>query len=154
VGLPSDELLRQLAGQYLHPRLNLEEELARFRQALVQPAIREALSRKPYVPLEPELFHDHPLAHREQQVLTHGIIDRLVILKENGKVVAADVLDFKTDQVPKNDPQALNELGRYYEPQLAAYRRAVEQAFGLNPNVITARMLFLEAGEERRLTSK
>ncbi len=149
--LPSDEELKKLAGQFLHPRLKLDEEITRFHQALDQPAIRETLSRKQYGPLEPELFHDHPIAHREHQVLMYGNIDRLVILKQDGQVVGADVLDFKTDRIPHSDPTALNQLGRYYEPQLAAYCRAVKDAFDLTQKAVSARILFLEAGEEWRL---
>jgi ATP-dependent helicase/nuclease subunit A len=149
--LPSDECVRQLAGQFLHPRLNLEEELTRFREALAQPAVGQALSREQYGPRELELDHNFPIAHRHNQVLMPGFIDRLVLMKQNGQVVAADVIDFKTEQVPRNDPQILNHLGQYYEPQLSAYREAIRQAFSLSQTAVSARLLFLDAGADWRL---
>jgi ATP-dependent helicase/nuclease subunit A len=144
--LPSEDTLQRLAGQFLHPRLKLEEEMAQFRRALNQPAIRNALSREQYRPMELELYHEYPFAYRQQQVLTQGIIDRLVLRKQTGKVISADILDFKTNRLPKNDPQTLLKFSQYHEPQLTAYREAIQQAFGLTPNAVSARLLFLDAG--------
>jgi ATP-dependent exoDNAse (exonuclease V) beta subunit len=149
-GGPSDQRLTQLAGQFLHPRLKLADEINRFRQALDKPAIREVLSRTQYGLRDLELHHDHPIAYREHHVLTRGVIDRLVILRQNGKVTGADILAFKTDPFAEHDSKSANNLGRYYEPQLAAYGRAVQEVFGLSPSAITARILFLEAGQEWR----
>ena len=147
-GLPSDGALRQLAGQFLHPRLNLEQEIAAFRQALGQPAIRNALSRPQYEQAELELHHDYPIAYRDNDRLTHGIIDRLVLIKQNGQVTAADVIDFKTERVPRDDPRAVGLLGEYYEPQLAAYRAAIRQGFSLSQSSVGGRILFLDAGAD------
>ncbi len=149
--LPDESKLKRLAGQFLHPRLKLEEEIARFRQAIKQPAIRTAISRAQYGPMELELHHEYPFAHRQNQILTQGIIDRLVLLKANGETVAADVLDFKTDHLPKHDPEAFHQRGQFYEPQLEAYREAIQQAFSLNRSAVSARLLFLDAGKEWRL---
>ena len=103
-----------------------------------------------YAPSEPELRHDYPIAYRDQHVLTEGRIDRLVLLKQNGKIVAADILDFKTDRFAPDDGNSLNKLCRYYEPQLLAYRRAIQEAYGLSQRDITASLLFLETGQEWR----
>src|SRR5690606_34650339 len=116
--------LQQLAGQFLHPRLKLNEQIAQFRKVLAQPAVRESLTRGHYanpsqslgLPAslfsdagspELELHHNYPIAYRENHVLTHGYLDRLVLLRQNGKVVAADILDFKTDQFSQGDSQTL-----------------------------------------------
>jgi ATP-dependent exoDNAse (exonuclease V) beta subunit len=135
----------------LHPRLDLAEEITRFQTVLAQPAIRDALSRKQYAGFEPELHHDHPIAHRDHHILMQGRIDRLVLLKQNGDIVGADILDFKTDRLSSNDDKAFDHLAQYYEPQLEAYRRAVQDVYGLSQAAVEARMLFLEAGREWRL---
>lgn len=149
--LPSDEQLKQLAGQFLHPRLKLEVELTRFREALIQPVIRDALSRKQYAAYEPELHHDFPVAHREHHVLTAGRIDRLVLFKQHGQVIGADIVDFKTDRFAPNDGNTYKRLGHYYEPQLVAYRRAVQEIFALKQPYVMARLLFFEVGHEWQL---
>jgi ATP-dependent exoDNAse (exonuclease V) beta subunit len=144
---PSAETLRQLAGQFLHPRLKLEEELTRFEQVINQPAIRQALSRNQYGTAELEIHQEYPIADQYGQ----GIIDRLVLSKHNGEVMAADILDFKTDRLARQDQKAVQQLGKYYQPQLEAYRAAIEQAFSLEPAAVSARLLFLESGDEWRL---
>jgi ATP-dependent exoDNAse (exonuclease V) beta subunit len=148
--LPSDETLRRLAGPFLHPRLNLEEEIHRFREALALPALRQALSRPQYGPRELELYHNFPIAHRQHRVLMPGFIDRLVLLKQDGQVIAADVIDFKTEPLPRNDPQIVNQRGEYYEPQLSAYREAIQETHSLSQTAVGARLLFLDAGAEWR----
>jgi ATP-dependent exoDNAse (exonuclease V) beta subunit len=163
--IPNEETLGKLAGQFLHPRLKLEEEMTRFQQAVNQPAIREALSRVQYADpsanlgmlaslfptagaMELELHHEYPIIHRQNQVLRQGNIDRLVLIMQNGQVIAADILDFKTDPLPKHDSQALNQLGQHYQPQLKAYREAIQQAFSLSRTAVHARLLFLDVGAD------
>lgn len=163
-GIPAEETLKQLAGQFLHPRLKLPEQIAQFRTALAQPAIQEILSQKHYAdPVqslglpssvfpktqtpELELHHEYPIAIRENHVLTHGYLDRLVLMLQGATVVAADILDFKTDQFPEKDSQALSRLGNYYQPQLAAYRDAIRKAFSLPPSAVHACCVFLHTGQ-------
>lgn len=59
-------------------------------------------------------------------------------------LLAADILDFKTDSVEAGP--AIAERAACYRPQLEAYRRAVAQVFMLDPKRITARLLFAEPG--------
>ena len=59
-------------------------------------------------------------------------------------VIAADILDFKTDAVEPGE--AVDLRVEYYRPQLEAYRRAVGEVFRLDPRKISARLLFVEPG--------
>ncbi len=154
-GPPDDETLKQLAGQFLHPRLNLDQEIEHFGKALIQPAVRQILSRESYTshsmssgPVALELHHEYPTAYRHNNLLTHGIIDRLVLIVQDGHVVGADAIDFKTDHIDKNASKALGELGEFYQPQLLAYRTAIQHQFSLNPKSVQTRLLFIEAGLE------
>ncbi len=154
-GPPDDETLKQLAGQFLHPRLNLDQEIARFRKALRQPVVRQIFSRETYTshsksagPIALELYHEYPIAYRHNNLLTHGIIDRLVLIIEDSQVVGAEVIDFKTDHIDKNVSETLIQLGEFYKPQLAAYRLAIQHQYSLNAKSVQARLLFIEAGLE------
>ena len=80
-----------------------------------------------------------------------GVIDRLVIWSRGGKPIAAEVIDFKFDGVGSdrdNGEQArlIDEKTAFYSPQLADYRRAVAQLFGLAPPCITADLVFMRPG--------
>ena len=75
-----------------------------------------------------------------------GSFDRLLLFREGAKVVAADILDFKTDRVA--DPAGIQERVSIYEPQIEEYRRAAATLFGLAPaGACRARLLFVEPGE-------
>jgi ATP-dependent exoDNAse (exonuclease V) beta subunit len=80
-----------------------------------------------------------------------GVIDRLVVWSRGGRPVAAEVIDFKFDGVgsdkhPAEQARVITEKTTFYAPQLADYRRAVGQLFGLAPHVITADLVFMRAG--------
>ena len=70
-------------------------------------------------------------AVREGDVLVSGSLDRLVTWQAaDGRVLAADVIDFKTDRA--SDESQLDERVEFYRPQVLAYRRAVERLYGLD----------------------
>lgn len=60
-------------------------------------------------------------------------------------LVAAEVLDFKTDAIPAGDPQAIEQIVARYRPQLSAYRQAVAGIYGLPPERIITRLMLVEA---------
>jgi ATP-dependent exoDNAse (exonuclease V) beta subunit len=68
--------------------------------------------------------------------ILEGFID-LVFREDDGSLV---ILDYKTDAIPAG---ALESRVKYYAPQLAAYRSALEAASG---KPTTARLLFLHPG--------
>jgi ATP-dependent helicase/nuclease subunit A len=97
------------------------------------------------------VLREVPFVHRAEGALMQGIIDRLVLLHEGDTPVGAEILDFKTDAVAAGDDAALEERVAHYRPQLEAYRRAVVAGYGLPPERITARLLFLEVGAVREV---
>jgi ATP-dependent helicase/nuclease subunit A len=60
------------------------------------------------------------------------------------KLLAADILDFKTDAV--ETAAQIAERASYYRPQLQAYRQAAAALTGLASDRISARLLFVEPG--------
>jgi ATP-dependent helicase/nuclease subunit A len=78
--------------------------------------------------------------------LLTGFIDRLVLLEDAGQVVAAEIIDFKTDPFDAQDPQQLAAKIAFYAPQMRAYRRAVSHMTNCPPERIIASLLFVEAG--------
>jgi ATP-dependent exoDNAse (exonuclease V) beta subunit len=114
------------------------------------PDMREALSRNTYPPgarVEREL----PFLHRLPEGILQGYIDRLVLSEEAGRVVSAEVLDFKTDQIDESDAQALEDRVAYYRPQIDAYRAAVAGRYGLGMEQVTGKLLFLRLGLVRKV---
>lgn len=68
-----------------------------------------------------EVQNDLPAEFSSERVLVQGVID--CIFLENGKLV---LVDYKTDRT--KDEDALKER---YKKQLAVYKRAAEEMFGL-----------------------
>ena len=86
---------------------------------------------------------------RDEGRLLSGIIDRLVLLYDQDRLVAADILDYKTDSVDPQDIEKLDGLVAHYQPQLEAYRKAVAKMYRLSTVSIVARLLFVSAGVVR-----
>jgi ATP-dependent exoDNAse (exonuclease V) beta subunit len=100
-------------------------------------------SKEPY---ELTAFRERSFAIRRDQEILTGSIDRLVVLARQGRPLAADIIDFKTDEIAPGDAQALQSKIDFYTPQLQAYRQAVRQMFGLPEQSIVARLAFLSLG--------
>ena len=84
----------------------------------------------------------------ENAELMEGIVDRLVLIYENNTLVAADVIDFKTDTVA---PHEIAQKVDFYAPQLEAYRVAVGSQFGLELDRISTRLAFVSTGDVVKL---
>lgn len=72
-----------------------------------------------------------------------GSIDRLVVARQDGRAVAAEIIDYKTGGRTVD----LAERSAHYGAQLRAYRAAVAEQFGLPPQAIVTRLVFVERGE-------
>ncbi len=79
--------------------------------------------------------------------MVHGIIDRLVLFCQGDRVLAADILDFKSDTLSVGDAASMQEAIAQYQPQMAMYRQAIARQFGLDVSQIAALLLFLQLGE-------
>ena len=77
------------------------------------------------------LLREQPFDWIDGGVWTSGVVDRLHLHREDGRVIAADILDFKSDAVANGD-----ELHEKYSGQMLAYREAVAAITGLAPAAI------------------
>ena len=72
----------------------------------------------------------------------------MLVLK-NGKVIAAEIIDFKTDQQPSKGSKKewIDLQVSQYSPQLNVYAEVVAKQFKLNANQIRKKLVLLDAGE-------
>jgi ATP-dependent helicase/nuclease subunit A len=166
--LPSDEELRRIActvaTRLVTDRPMCHKLIGDFRRHISQPGIAALLSRPFYdqasqlgfadpsaacwkpAEITLEVLPERKFAIRDSGQILSGSIDRLVLIRRGGKLIAADVIDFKTDTLPPKDPHALASKTAFYQPQVAAYRRAVAKLYALKERQIAARLAFLSAG--------
>ncbi len=120
-----------------------------FKKILKRPMLRSLLSRQQY---QGDLFeswqdmivqNERPFAVRLDDRILSGFVDRLVVLKRNSQVAAADVIDFKTDELQAGDHMAIQARTDIYRPQLAAYRDAVARMLDLPPDRVSARLMYV-----------
>ncbi|MBW3543719.1 MAG: PD-(D/E)XK nuclease family protein, partial [Planctomycetes bacterium] len=93
-----------------------------------------------------EVFTERGFAIREGSRVVKGSIDRLVLMYAGNELLAADIIDFKTDALPAGNDKALDERVEHYRGQLEAYIPAVQQVYGLERDRISARLLMLSDG--------
>ena len=163
--LPDEQMLRQVAVELRRSEaspLDIERELAAFHAMLQQPDVAGALSQaaydapaklgfcnsvcdalssgKPHLVVE----NERTFAVRNDSQLLSGSIDRIVWIYAGQQLVAADILDFKTDLA--EDDEAVNKKREYYRPQLESYRDAVCRMSGLTAEQVIARLVFVGRG--------
>ena len=90
---------------------------------------------------------EYDFATLMEDELWRGAIDRLVWVRQGGQLKAADIIDFKTDQVVDQDGSLLKERVAHYRPQLEAYRRAISKMTRLPESRISTRLWFVQANE-------
>lgn len=159
-----NDALREIARQSGAVNEEIEAFLPQFHGMLKVPAIRAAMSQETY--LRPEglgfasnlareisepgvqwmVWRERGFAIRDGNHILNGNIDRVVLYCRGDKFLAADVLDFKTDNVPADNQPAIEERVLHYQPQLAAYRRALSRLTGLPLEKIKSRLLLLGPG--------
>jgi ATP-dependent exoDNAse (exonuclease V) beta subunit len=94
-----------------------------------------------------ELHREQSFAVRLDDAIVQGSFDRLLLFRHADKVLAIDILDFKTDRV--DDPEQLARRIEFYRPQLEEYRRAAAKQYQLDAGRVAARLLFVSQGELR-----
>ena len=164
---PDRGKLQELGQSAILIGLDLSSLIEEFEQALQRPATRALLTRATYdqpastpadgaVHWRPGLaqprwrvWRERPFALREGDTILNGKIDRLVVLYDGNRPVAADLIDFKTDSVAAEEPQAIDARVIHYRPQLEAYRQAAARLLRLDLAQVSARLAFVEAGVVR-----
>lgn len=148
-GLPDEDVLRARARS-VAPTMTPEdvgELLTLFRSWMEHDPVRRALSRSAY-PDAPDatlrVEQELPFVRRVGDEIQEGIIDRLVLVERQGRVVEAEVLDFKTDRISGGGQEALEARVEHYRPQIQAYCAWVRETFGLEAAHVRGSLLFLE----------
>jgi len=116
--------------------------VAEFRRWIAQPATRGLLT---HPEADVEVWRERPFSlllpdEAGNEVLWTGAFDRVVLRREGGRVVDADIVDFKTDRV---DEAALAARVEAYRPQMEAYRRVLARMTELSAARIRLRLAFL-----------
>ncbi|MDC0308571.1 hypothetical protein OAL44_05470, partial [Planctomycetaceae bacterium] len=75
--------------------------------------------------------------------------DRVVLYQQDGKVIAADVIDYKTDSASSTED--IERLKTIYRPQLEKYGRAMQTLYELDEDRVVIRLGLISAREFCRL---
>ena len=84
------------------------------------------------------------VARGDATELVEGVVDRLILVYEDDVLVAADVIDFKSDAIGQHE---LAAKVANYSPQLSAYREAISESLGLPVASISTRLAFISTGD-------
>ena len=157
---PADQQLLEAAVRLQIPEETAVLLLPEFRRLLQTESVRRTFERETggaaavFEPWRAQLAsgaaqlvvdRERPFVLLERSQLIRGTIDRLVQLKVDGRIVAADIVDFKTDRVSGDVPEWIEGRVDYYGSQLQEYRRAAARICRLDPAHVQARLLLLQA---------
>ena len=96
------------------------------------------------------MLNEYRLAISIDSSLVSASIDRLVLIYVAGKIVAAEIVDFKSEHVAASDVDSRAEAHR---PQLDAYRDAVSLAFDLPADRIKQTVVFVQVDHVQTLAA-
>ncbi|MBQ6828719.1 MAG: hypothetical protein IJO46_11970, partial [Thermoguttaceae bacterium] len=183
-GKPDANLLRERLKALGLDAADVRRTLERFDEICETPFVQKLLSRASYnvcqsslpnddaassaVSLLPEIksptweiFQERPFSFLSRDGrLWRGSIDRLVLLRDGGRVVGADVIDFKTDRLtlqrvtssalpplePRFPPLPDAETLSAYRRQLEVYGAVVADWYSLPLERISLRLAFVSEG--------
>jgi len=156
--LPSDAELKRLTRQFSLSEGAFQQHLQQFKEMLQRPGISALCSLSGYAGRRQELAaqHGRKLAEITMEVRTelsfvqqigpgelmNGSIDRLVLFHVDGQPVAAEVIDFKTDNAASAENQ--KRLTDLYRGQLEAYRNSTVTLWGLEASTVSTKLAFLQ----------
>ena len=149
-GFPAPEQLAVRAREYPEVGADGEKLVNEFFSLLAADPVSAMLSRRRYSAFgasELEVFRELPFAVRFREVLLSGRFDRLVVLRRNNRPFAAEVVDFKTDQLPSDSPEALADRVLFYRAQMQAYTNAAARILGLDALSVKATLVFVTLGQ-------
>lgn len=140
-GAPDDEKLKRDLMPIFFDKKMVEDTIKEFKSICESKLIREMLSSAGYRG-ETEVQQERPFSiirkrARGKDALVRGAIDRLVLTKENGRVVAADVIDYKSNRYCPGDDHS------QYDEQLREYGKAIQELYQLEPEKIKLRYVFV-----------
>ena len=157
-GLPETDRLRQHLERICPSSVLIGKVMSEFFAAIKKTPLSKLFSFQQFAELHPvhfdgsanrmDVLNEHRFAINvpagDELELMEGVIDRLILVYKDGVLVAADIIDFKTDAVAKGE---LPVKVDFYKPQMAAYRRAVALQYGIELDQIATRLVFVGTGE-------
>ena len=156
---PDESSLRSRAAQFTVPDAAVDRLLSDFYAAIRRPETRRVFQQDALSTVEPftafrseiesglattKVERERTFAMLHENELVLGSIDRLVLLYQNGRPIAADIIDFKTDRFAGDRDRWIEARRMHYAPQLEEYRFAVSQCFGVPIQHIGTRLLLIE----------
>ena len=93
-----------------------------------------------------EVRNEQSIAALQQGKLISGFVDRLVLLCNGDQILAADIVDYKTDQLRQGQTERIKQKANFYRPQLVAYRYAIASMLHLDFSNISTGLLFTDPG--------
>jgi hypothetical protein len=158
-GIPDDDGLRAIARAQAAgmPDDQVVALIETFRSWMAAEPIRSALSRDRFSSEPDTVVHvenERPFVRRIEDEIQEGFIDRLVLVERSGRVVRAEVLDFKTDSIESGDEEQLVARTAHYRPQIVAYCEVVREQFGLAEGDVSGGLAFLGAGAIREVVPR
>ena len=144
-GQPEEAELMTVCRQFRVPEEMIDQALKELRNMLKIPAINDLLRISRYGSDESEtkLYREQSFAYRAEDKIISGFIDRLVLVKREGKACQAEIIDYKTDNVTELD--IANKM-EFYRPQLESYRQAASLLLNLAPGQINLTLAFVQKG--------
>jgi ATP-dependent helicase/nuclease subunit A len=151
-GLPTrSELLEKahLLTQKTGDEGVITEAIEIFEKALSKPNIVDIFQKNRYQVegSHLELFKEQRFSIYDKNIVIAGAFDRLVAVSVGNKVVKAEIIDFKTDRILENSPEALQKKIDFYRPQLLAYQRAAAKFLSLEVQDISLSLAFVRSGD-------
>lgn len=136
-GMPDSERLQTiLAAIFDGDRDKAAKIYEQFKRICELDFTRKLLSRASY-PYETKVFQERQFSFTKGDTLIRGTIDRLTLLYDEGRLVGADVIDFKSNKYVKG------RTHEDYDKQLRFYGEAVANLFQLRSDQINLRYVFI-----------
>lgn len=149
----SDDELIQVAEPFSE-YVDIKQALAEFRAMLSTEEVLDILDHERYradlqvqMPNLPANFDievrmEQPVAGRDGNRIITGTIDRLVLIRlASGELVAAEIIDYKTDTSDQTDDTSREQRRDRHETQIGAYRRVIRSTLRIEN--VTTRLVYL-----------
>ncbi len=156
--LPTKADLREVIASALTPEelrhVEVDKEIDNFHRMLKFESVQGALSRSRYDREVAGQKIDEVCVENERRIslimnnqLIDGTIDRLVVMKHKGQVVAAEILDYKTDRLDRtmHVEEWTRERIEHHKTQLRAYAHVVSRMLRLPIERIECSLVLLSA---------
>ena len=157
-GLPETDRLRQHLENICPSSVLIGKVISEFFSAIKKSPLSKLFSFREFAELHPiqfdgtdnrmDVFNEHRFAINvpagDDVELMEGVVDRLILIYKDGALVAADIIDFKTDAIAKGELPAKVE---FYRPQMEAYRHAIAIQYGIEQEQIATRLVFVGTGD-------